>query len=65
MTKSKKKEETPEPDFNWKTVLSEMEISDMLKRGLEFYVESRDLTVKNEKDLEKVLKDFKELNVGA
>lgn len=65
MTKSKKKEETPVPDFDWKTVLSEMEISDMLKRGLEFYVESKDLTVENEKDLEKVLKDFKELNVGV
>jgi len=65
MTKSKKKEETPAPDFDWKTALFDMEISDMLKRGAEFYVESRDLTVKNEKDLEKVLKDFKELNVGA
>lgn len=61
----KKTEEKPTPDFLWKEELFQMEISDMLKNGVAFYVESNDLTVKNEKDLEKVINDYKKLNVGA
>lgn len=61
----KKTEEKPTPEFLWKEELFQMEISDMLKNGVAFYVESNDLTVKNEKDLEKVINDFKKLNVGA
>ena len=61
----KKTEEKPTPDFLWKEELFQMEISDMIKNGVAFYVESNDLTVKNEKDLEKVIKDYEKLNVGA
>lgn len=61
----KKTEEKPTPNFSWKEELFQMEISDMLKNGVAFYVESNDLTVKNEKDLEKVINDYKKLNVGA
>ena len=61
----KKTEEKPTPDFLWKEELFQMEISDMIKNGVAFYVESNDLTVKNEKDLEKVINDYKKLNVGA
>ena len=61
----KKTEEKPTPDFLWKEELFQMEISDMIKNGVAFYVESNDLTVKNEKDLEKVIEDYKKLNVGA
>ena len=58
----KKTEATP---YLWKEELFQMEISDMLKNGVAFHVESNDLTIKNEKDLEKVIKDYKKLNVGA
>ena len=61
----KKTEEKPTPDFLWKEELFQMEISDMIKNGVAFYVESNDLTIKNEKDLEKVINDYKKLNVGA
>lgn len=61
----KKTEATPKKDFLWKEELFQMEISDMIKNGVAFYVESNDLTVKNEKDLEKVINDYKKLNVGA
>lgn len=61
----KKTEEKPTPEFLWKEELFQMEISDMIKNGVAFYVESNDLTVKNEKDLEKVINDYKKLNVGA
>lgn len=61
----KKTEEKPTPDFLWKEELFRMEISDMLKNGVAFHVESNDLTIKNEKDLEKVIEDYKKLNVGA
>lgn len=64
MTKSKK-DETSKPAFDWEKALYELEISRMLKRGVEEYIKSNDLTVDDEKDLEKVLKDFKELNLGA
>jgi len=61
----KKTEATPKQDFLWKEELFRMEISSMLKNGVAYYIESNDLTVKNEKDLEKVIKDYKKSNVGA
>jgi len=61
----KKTEEKPTLEFLWKEELFRMEISDMLKNGVAFHVESNDLTIKNEKDLEKVINDYKKLNVGA
>lgn len=61
----KKTEEKTAPNFSWKEELFQMEISDMIKNGVAFYVESNDLTIKNEKDLEKVIKDYEKLNVGA
>jgi hypothetical protein len=61
----KKTEEKPTLEFLWKEELFRMEISDMLKNGVAFHVESNDLTIKNEKDLEKVIEDYKKLNVGA
>ena len=61
----KKTEEKTTPNFSWEEELFQMEISDMIKNGVAFHIESNDLTIKNEKDLEKVINDYKKLNVGA
>ena len=62
--KSEKKEATPTKQFLWKEELFKMKISLMLKNGVAYHVESNDLTIKNEKDLEKVINDYTKLNVG-
>lgn len=73
MTNSKKEEKkekevktvSPTPAYDWKEALNAMEIPRMTKKGVVEYVESRNLTIKNERDLKKALNNLNKSNVGA
>lgn len=58
MSKGKK------PAFDWKTALEAIEMSGMLKAGVKYYIESYKLTPKSDKDLEKIIDDFKKVKMG-
>lgn len=62
-----KKTETKktEPAFDWKIALDQLEIPSMLKAGFGYYIESKNLTIKSENDLQRELTKFKELNAGV
>ena len=53
-----------EPTFNWRDSLHEMEIPQMLKAGIKYYIEINDLTPKNNKDLEKIIDDYSKIKLG-
>ena len=57
---AKKKEENI---FDWPVYLDELEISDMLKAGLKYYIESNKLAPKDEKEFNKILDDFKKVKM--
>lgn len=59
-----KKKEEKAPEYNWKEELSTVLISNMLKAGVTYYIESNEMTIKNEKDLEKAIKDYTNIKVG-
>ena len=63
-TKKPKKEEDSSA-FDWKTTLDKMIIPDMLKAGFTYYIETNDITVKSENDLETLLTKFKQMNAGV
>lgn len=58
MSKGKK------PAFDWETALEAVEMSSMLKAGVKYYIESYKLTPKSDKDLEKIIDDFKKVKMG-
>ena len=58
MSKGKK------PAFDWETALEAIEMSSMLKAGVKYYIESYKLTPKSDKDLEKIIDDFKKVKMG-
>ena len=64
-TKKTKKEKEEESAFDWKTTLDKMIIPDMLKAGFTYYIETNDITVKSENDLETLLTKFKQMNAGV
>lgn len=52
------------PAFNWETALEAVEMSSMLKAGVKYYIESYKLTPKSDKDLEKIIEDYKKIEMG-
>ncbi len=61
---AKKKEETTK-DYNWQEAIADLDLSDMMKKGLEYYITVKKLNPKNEKDLVKIMDDYKKLPVGV
>ena len=59
------KKEEPKSDFDWKQALDKLEIPLMLKAGFGYYIESKNIAIKSENDLQKELTKFKELNAGV
>ena len=55
----------PKPPFDWMKALDELEIPSMLKAGFGYYIESKNILIKSENDLQKELNKFKELNAGV
>ena len=60
-----KKQEEPKNAFDWKPALDKLEIPSMLKAGFGYYIETKNMTIKSENDLQKELTKFKELNAGV
>lgn len=58
----KKTEETPE--YLWKDELAKLEISNMLKKGVAYYIETNNKIPKDSKELDKVIDDYKKLTIG-
>lgn len=52
------------PAFDWETALEAVEMSSMLKAGVKYYIESYKLTPKSDKDLEKIIEDYKKIKMG-
>ena len=61
---AKKKEETTK-DYNLQEEIKNLDLSDMMKKGLEYYINVKELNPKNEKDLVKIMDDYKKLPVGV
>ena len=61
---AKKKEETTK-DYNWQDAIKNLDLSDMMKKGMEYYITVKKLNPKNEKDLVKIMDDYKKLPVGV
>ena len=49
-------------DFDFETALASMEAPEMLKAGFRYYVKVNDITFQSEKELEKFLEKFKQMN---
>ena len=58
---TKKKEET----FDWTKAINELEIPEMMKKGLSYYIICNNLNPKTKKDLNKICDDYKKLPIGA
>ena len=51
-------------NFDLEQEIKDLECSDMLKAGLEFYIETNNIKIKSKKDFDKLVNDFKKLNIG-
>lgn len=60
--KENKKEETV---FDYNTYLNNLETSNMLKKGLKEYITNNNIEIKTEKEFEKILKNYLNLNIGG
>ena len=63
--KRTKKEEKPEPGFDWEKSLATFEVSSLLKAGFGYYVEINNITINSENELTKEFNKFKEMNAGV
>ena len=52
-------------EFNLKKELNEIEQNPLLKQGFQTYLQVNNIKIKNNKELEKTLKEFKNNNAGA
>lgn len=59
---AKKKEENIE-SYDWIKDLKEYPCSNMLKAGIKYYIQSKKISVKDNKDLEKIIKEYKEIKI--
>lgn len=50
-------------EFNVDESINELEIPLMLKEGLKHYIEFKNIKIKNKKELNKILKEYKELKI--
>ena len=60
MSKTKK-----EAAFDVESAINDLQKSGMFKAGLRFYIQSSNITIKNEKDFEKTIKNYTELKIGG
>lgn len=60
-----KKKNTEETVFDVESAINELEIPSMLKTGFKFYLTNNNITIQSANDLDKKLKQFKEMNAGA
>lgn len=51
--------------FDVESAINELEIPLMLKTGFKFYINNNNITIQSANDLDKKLKQFKEMNAGA
>ena len=61
--KTQTKEETKK-DFDVKSAIEKLQISEMLKTGFYFYLINNNIQVQSENDLNNKLKNFKQMNAG-
>lgn len=62
-TTKKESDKTVEP-FDLNTAMKTLEMPNMFKAGLGYYIESQKLTVKSQKDFEKTINDYSKLTLG-
>ena len=66
---TKKEEEKPKPkkvnDYNLSESLNTLEISEMLKTGFQYYINTNNVKINSDKQLESELTKFKKMNAGA
>ena len=53
-----------ENDFDYITEIENLEVPDMLKYGLQVYIERNDLKIQDKKEFDKVLNKFKKIKMG-
>jgi hypothetical protein len=63
MTK-KEKEKKEVADFDWETAISEYDCADMLKVGMITYFTDNNIKITSDKDFEKAVNNYLNLNVG-
>lgn len=61
--KTQTKEETKK-DFDVKSAIEKLQISEMLKTGFYFYLINNNIQVQSENDLNNKLNNFKQMNAG-
>ena len=60
----KKETKTPTKTFDVKEAIEALEISNMFKAGLGYYIESRKLEPKSQTEFDKILKDYTGMKLG-
>ena len=51
--------------FDFEEAIRNYECPEMLKAGFRTYVKSNNLTIKSEKEFEKIITDFENFNIGG
>lgn len=59
---TKKKEDT---NFDWTIAIKELDLSEVMKAGLSYYILNNGLNPKNMKELNKIVNDYKKLPIGV
>ena len=57
------KKEDAVNDFDLTKALTKLELSDMFKAGLNYYIESNELQVTSQKSFDKIVKEYSELQL--
>lgn len=60
-----KETEETKTDFDFQTLLNEMEIPESLKAGFNYYIIANNIKIKSENDLNQTFEKFKTFNAGA
>lgn len=59
-----KKEKKTNTNFDWINAIQYLDLSQMMKAGLTYYVKVNNLNPKNDKELIKIMNDYKKLPIG-
>ncbi|WP_458454431.1 hypothetical protein [Methanobrevibacter sp.] len=57
------KDKVNESAFDLEAEINKLTVPNMFKEGLKYYIKSNNLTVKNIKELEKIVKEYGELKL--
>ena len=57
---TKKKEDA----FDWTKAILDLELSEMMKKGLSYYIICNNLNPKTKRELSKICEDYKKLPIG-